>query len=204
MLLANSTSTDWLAGPFFVAAGLLLVAGVAKLLRPGPAARALSSAGLRGSPRIARVLGVVELIVGGACLVRPSRPFAWAMAVTYLAFAGFLSYLMVARVPEASCGCLGRREVPPSWLHVLLNLVAVVTATLAALDPSPGLPALVAKLPLYGVPFLIGGGALGYAAYLTVALLPEVFRTLRPTDAKPEGAVHPRAGLFAFEREARA
>jgi hypothetical protein len=187
-----------------VAAGLLLVAGVAKLLRPDPTARALSSAGLGGSPLIARVLGTVELIVGGACLLRPSPPFAGAMAVAYLAFAGFLSYLIVARVPEASCGCLGRRQVPPSRLHVLLNLVAVVTATLAALDPLPGLPALVAKLPLYGVPFLIGGGALGYAAYLTVALLPEVFRTLRPTDAKPEGAVHPRAGLFAFEREARA
>lgn len=144
----------------------------------------------------------MELIVGSACILQPSRPFSWGMAVTYTAFAGFLSYLIIARVPGASCGCLGRREIPPSRLHVLLNLVAAGTAALVAFQPLPGLLAFVEDLPLYGIPFVIGEVALAYSAYLVVSLLPEVLRPLRPAEGDSDPAQRSGVQVLALNREA--
>ncbi|MFI5051078.1 MAG: hypothetical protein ACHQEA_14570, partial [Gaiellales bacterium] len=60
------------SGPILaVAAGVLVVAGAAKLRRPVPAAEAVTAVGLPGGVAAVRCLAAVEIAVGLACLIDP-------------------------------------------------------------------------------------------------------------------------------------
>ena len=93
-------------------AGLLVLAGLAKLVSPVaghgiPALLGLSDAAVRA-------LGVVELVLGGtALLLRPSRA---ALLVTPIyALLGLFTTLALAAGME-HCGCFGRYAVDPALL----------------------------------------------------------------------------------------
>src|SRR5437867_2348393 len=116
-------SPQVLAAPFFAAAGLLGVAGVAKLRQPGPASDALASAGLPHGVLSVRLLGAGELALAAVCVARPTPLAALAMAGVYAAFAAFLALAKAGAISLSSCGCAGERVVRPSWLHVVLNLL---------------------------------------------------------------------------------
>ena len=174
MTLGSVSLGSAFAVPFFVAAGLLVLAGAAKLLRPEGASRAMAAAGLPRHPLIARGLGSLEIAAGGACLAAPRPGFAAAMAALYLVFAAFLTHLILRRIPGASCGCLGSRDSPPTRVHVLLNLTAAAAGAFAAFDPPPGLVTFTLSLPLHGLPFLVGAACAAYLAYLSVSLLPQI------------------------------
>jgi hypothetical protein len=168
-----------LAAPFFIAAGLLVVSGVGKLVRPAGAASALRSAGLPGGRVVARALGLVEVAVGAAALWRPGPATAAAVVVLYLGFAAFLVRLL--RLGGAtSCGCVGAADAPPSRLHVALDLVAAAVAAGVAVWPVPSVPSAVAGSPLAGVPLVIG--LVGAGALLAVAVVevPRAWRSYRP------------------------
>src|SRR5262245_45815146 len=103
-----------ISGPILaVAAGVLVVSGVAKMRRPAPAAEAISAVGLPGGISAVRCLAAAEILVGLVCLIAPSRAAAAGLAVLYLALAGFV--LAAWRLPEppASCGCMGSDSDPP-------------------------------------------------------------------------------------------
>lgn len=170
---------DYLAGPFFAAAGLLLVAGAAKLRRPDHTSSALAAAALPSRLIFVRGLGAAEVVIGGACLVAPGMASALALFGMYLIFAGFLTHLIAKKVAAASCGCLGRRETPPSRLHIALNLVGCAVGLVVAFTGLPGIFPLAARLPFSGVSFLVGVVGIGYLAYLSVNFLPELFRAVR-------------------------
>ena len=170
------TVTQIAAAPFFIASALLVVSGAAKLARPDPASRALTSAGLPGRRVTARALGAVEVALGATCLAAPGPASAAAMAALYGAFALFLVRLMTVGTPVSSCGCVGAAESPPTVLHVLLNLAAASAGVLATLAPPRALAPFAWSTPLHGVPFVVGGVCAGYLAYLTAARLPEVLR----------------------------
>ncbi|HEX5587182.1 MAG TPA: hypothetical protein VFZ17_07740, partial [Acidimicrobiia bacterium] len=57
-----------LAGPLAIAALLLVVGGIAKARTPTDTARALQSVGIPGSPRLVRVVAVLEALLGVAAL----------------------------------------------------------------------------------------------------------------------------------------
>lgn len=174
-----------LAPPFFVAAGLLVASGLAKVRNPRPAGRALSAAGVPAGATLTRGLGAVEMAAGVLAVAAPTRAVAIAVALLYAAFALFLLRLIRTRDSQASCGCLGAREVRPGLLHVGLNVVGVVTATAAAaaIRPVPGVLEVLRGSPLFGVPAALGLAIAGYLAYLAVAYLPELFFAYR----RPEG-----------------
>src|SRR3546814_7851889 len=65
------------------------------------------------------VLGVAAIVVGGAVLW-------WLVAVSYLAFAGFVLAALRKGTMIGTCGCFGREETPPHWSHVALNVVLAV------------------------------------------------------------------------------
>ncbi|HEV7208315.1 MAG TPA: MauE/DoxX family redox-associated membrane protein [Mycobacteriales bacterium] len=116
-------------------AALLVLTGLAKLRRPEPAGRALRAVGL---PAAGRALGLTEVCLGGAGLISTTRPVLAVIALTYLAFAGFV---IVARRPGsgiASCGCAGQVDAPPTWTHAALD-IGIAGAVLAAVfrPPSP-------------------------------------------------------------------
>src|SRR5436305_14374545 len=108
---------EFVAPVFLVAAGLLVVSGISKLLRPEPGRRALRSAGLPGGRGAVRLLGALEACVGAACLGLAGRVPALLLGATYAAFAGFLVRLR-SKGAEGSCGCVGARDTPASLLHV--------------------------------------------------------------------------------------
>ena len=77
---------DLAAGPFLAAAGLLVVAGVPKLLDPLPLVRALRAAGMPAGRHLVRAFAAAEVAVGGWALVAPGRLAAALVAAAYLVF----------------------------------------------------------------------------------------------------------------------
>lgn len=110
--------------PAYLTAALLLGgAALAKLRRPEPAAAALSV-----SPSVVRAASVVELGVAVLMVARPALGGPLGCAL----FLG-LAALVVAQLRRGatrSCGCLGSAELPPSRLHVAVN-VALAGCALA-------------------------------------------------------------------------
>ena len=172
---------DVLAAPYFAAALVLALAGASKLRRPGPPSRALRAAGMPSARWLVRCLAVVELAVAVGALAFPRTLAAVALGTVYLGFAAFLGRMLVRGTPQATCGCLGERDLPPSALHVALNLTAAGAAigVAATGGPAAGATAFVTGLPLDGAPFLVGAGLLAFLAYLAAAYLPEAFAAFR-------------------------
>jgi hypothetical protein len=170
---------------------LLVAGGASKLRRPDPGARALVAVGVAGGSAAARLVGAIELCVGTAALLAPGAGTAGPVAFVYLLFAAFVAAVAAGRLPTTSCGCLGQQEIPASWLHVTLDLVAAVVALLAALWPPRSLLSIIRGLPLAGVPAITGVALIGYLSYLAVSYVPELFFSYRRparTIARAEGA----------------
>jgi len=161
------------AAPYFVAAALLGVGGLAKLRRPDAAAGALGAAGVRGGRRLARSGGVVELAVATAAIVDPGPLTAGLLAGTFALFALLLVRLLRS-APDAPCGCFGAPEETASRVHVALDLAAAAVAALAVVVVPPAPAALAGSLPAAGIPYLACLAAGTYAAYLASTLLPSV------------------------------
>jgi hypothetical protein len=168
-----------LAAPFFLACGLLVASGIAKLIRPAPAVAALRSAGLRGGRAGAAAVGLGEAGVGVVALWRPGQLAAGAVAAIYLAFAAFLVRLL-RRGGASTCGCLGGREAPPTRLHVALDLVAAGVAAAVAAWPVPGLVTVVNRSPLAAVPLVVGLVAAGALLVVALVEVPRAWSSYRP------------------------
>jgi Methylamine utilisation protein MauE len=173
--VASTARLDLLTPTFFAVASLLIVSGVAKLKTPGPARAALGVLHLPSRPSIVRGVGLVEIGIGMWCLFGPSATSALLLALLYAAFAGFIAVLMRSANRVTSCGCVGGRDSPPSLVHFVVNTVAAAIAAVLATAPPAGVLATAARLPVGGVPFLVGTGLIAYLAHLTVTYLPAVF-----------------------------
>jgi hypothetical protein len=115
-----------------IAACVLGVAGLQKLRAPATADAALRAQGIRAPAGAARLLGVVELGVAWAAIVG-WRAGHGAMALLYLAFAGFL---LRAIRHHAPCGCLGRDDSPATSTQAGLDVAFAISAALAlAVEP---------------------------------------------------------------------
>ena len=185
---------DTLAPPFFLAAGLLGLAGSVKMMSPDATAQAIIDAGLPGSRAVARGVGAVELCVGAWALVAPAAGGAVACGALYLAFAGFLGYVLVARPEAGSCGCAGPTPVPPSRLHATMNVLAALAAFGFAATATPSLAAWLDPLGWAAVPVVLGTILAGWLAVVAVTAVPQAFRAWAPPehdhDAEPHGHGH--------------
>ena len=153
-----------LDGAFWVVSLVLLASGVTKLLDPAPLGAALVELGVlpAGEPArgalAGRVLGAVELLVGGAALVVGGRLTAVLVMLSYLVFTVIVAASW--RRGLRSCGCFGASSSPPTALHVALNAVSTCVALGAVVAPAPAVadgldastwnPALVVVLVLAG------------------------------------------------------
>jgi hypothetical protein len=160
------------AGPFAIAAALLLAGGLLKAVRPTDTANALRTVGLPGSPRLVRIGAGGEVIVGAAALAFGDPISAALVAASYAAFTVFVLVALRRNAPIASCGCFGKADTPPSTLHVVINLFAVAAASAVAFASPAGLGDVVRSQPLAGVPFLLlVASGVGFS-YLTLSSLP--------------------------------
>ncbi len=155
-----------------VAAGLLVVAGVAKVCHPQGAQRVIEFLGFPLDIRGVQLLGAAEAGLGVAAIVSGVRWVAVAVAIAFGCFALIASWLLSSRADLPSCGCLGSLDTPPSLVHVVLGLLGVGAASAAALATPVRLDEYLSSLPLLGVPFLITVSAGVAAAALAMAYVP--------------------------------
>lgn len=142
-------------GPAAVAAAVLLLAGGAKVIRPGDTWRALESAGVPGGPALVRTGALAEAALGAWALgwAHPA-----AMILVALSYAGFTTFLVVAmarKLPISSCGCFGEPDVPPTKVHVGVDVAAGVAAVGAAISEAPSVAAILGDQPWAGVPYAL-------------------------------------------------
>ncbi len=182
------TGAGIVAAPFFVASTILALGGVAKVREPEHLSQVLRVTELPSRLAFVRIVGCFELAAGVAALIRPDVWTGTAVSALYALFALFLVWVIARKVPVSSCGCLGARETPPSLIHVVLNLGAVAAAVTVASGIRPaGLVSFLAHLSYLGVPFVIGASAIGYLAYLSVALLPTALSSYTRTANTADG-----------------
>lgn len=166
----------------WIAAGVLVAAGVAKLRRPTGTASALHLVRLPASTALARVLGAGEVVIGLTALLVGGR---WAAATVAGAYAAFTLVSARGRTrPEAPCGCFGDSTAPLTTTHVVVNAVLAVTVTVAAVVAAPGVAAATADSPAL---LLAAAVAIGTAAALVAATLttvPVLARQLTPASEK--------------------
>lgn len=174
---------DTIAPVPILAAACLVASGLAKLRTPGPTAQVLSDVGAPAPLAVSRLVGVTELAVGAWAVLDGGRSAWLAVAVCYLAFAGFL-WLVLRRVPAAgSCGCAGTKEVPPSRLHLALDLFAAASCVVAAWVGVPGAVTWTLDLGLAAIPVLLGLTLAGWLAVVVVSEAPVAWRAwTRPPD----------------------
>ncbi len=168
------------------AALLLVVAGVAKLLRPADGFAGL--VGLRTRPVVVRLIGVMEAAAGTAALMAGGLA-AWMVGLLYAAFA--MVVLRAVLAGADSCGCFGRLDAPPSKIHVAGNLTLAAMSFIAAGATSPPVPALVQAAgasPATGV-------ALAVVVVLLAGLVLVAFTAL-PEALAARSSGGGRAGLF--------
>jgi hypothetical protein len=173
-------TADALAPICFLAAGLLLGSGIVKLLQPQATAQALLDADLPGSRTLARAIGCVEIVVGAWALAAPSAGGALALGAVYLAFATFLAYVLQAHPDAGSCGCAGSTPVPPSRLHLTLDIIAAGCAFAYALTAAPSAAAWVDGLGAAAVPVVGGLVLAGWLVVVAVTQAPTAFRAWQP------------------------
>jgi hypothetical protein len=108
-----------------VAAAVLAYAGGAKLFDPTMTAGALRAMGVPASEWLVRAVAAV--VWGGGAL--------WALVgLSYTLFAGFVVLALASGRPIGSCGCFGRVDIPPTWLHVVVNASLGAVASIEALE----------------------------------------------------------------------
>jgi len=103
---------------------LLVITGVAKLLRPHDVEKALRALRLPTFAGAGLIIGAFEVAVGvGALFFQAALIIQTAL---YLIFAVWVVVALRREVPLASCGCLGRDDTPPTFAHIVLNFMAVI------------------------------------------------------------------------------
>jgi hypothetical protein len=173
---------DTIAPPFFLAAALLLVSGALKIVRPRATAQALLDVGLPGSGVVARGLGAAEVTAASWAILAPAAGGALALAIVYLGFATFLAYVLRAHPDAGSCGCAGTRAVPPSVLHLTLDVVAVLVGVRYAVASGPAAPGWIAGLGPGAVLVVAGLAIAAWLAVVAVAEVPPAWRAWAPPE----------------------
>jgi hypothetical protein len=186
---------EMLAGPFTIAAVVLLAAGARKLLDPAPTRGALREMGLPWRGPVVPVLATAEVATGVVALAVGTWWTAAALAAWYAAFAVFVAVALRRETPLSSCGCLGSPDTPPSVAHLGLDVVFAATAVAVAVAPYGALDAVLADQAWWGIPFLLWVGIGVYVSYLLLAVLPltlEAAHRVRPGRAGPPERISAR------------
>ena len=162
------------SGPFLIAAVLLAAAGIAKAIDPTMTVGALRKFGFPVSSGAVRSLGLIEALLAAAAAVTGAPALAIGVGGSYLLFSAFVVIARARRLPIGSCGCFGRVDTPPSWLHVAVNLGAAASALAVAARDGGGLAATLDHQPLAGLPFVALIGVGSYAAFTALTVVPQL------------------------------
>lgn len=165
-----------MTGLHAAAAVLLVIAGLAKVVHPRPTADMLGTLGLPGVPALATGIGVGEFVLGLLALVVGGPVLAVAVGLVYVGFA--LVVLRALAVGAPSCGCFGRDDTPPSWIHVVGDMVFAVASFVAAAGSTP--LEVMDDQPAGGIPFVIVVGLVAGLAVVAFTALPAALEARHP------------------------
>ncbi len=115
-------------------------------------------------------------MVGIGAVVTGWPPPAALVAVAYAAFAGFVGAALRRGAPIQSCGCFGTDDLPPTRIHLVVDIVASVVAGAAAVTRVDGIGTVLADQPWAGVPFLALVAITTWFLYLLLTALPAALR----------------------------
>lgn len=166
------------------AAVLLVIAGAAKVIRPTTTAALIEVFGAfpRGSAagtRLARALGLAEITLGIAALLSDVAALRVVVGVLYVVFA--TAMWRAISVGAESCGCFGRVDVPPTWLHVFGNLTLAVCSFGAVAGRSP--LEVMEDQPAAGVGFVAAVGVLAGLELVVFTALPDALEARKSARA---------------------
>lgn len=160
-----------LLAPFLAVAGVVVVAGAAKAVRPADTARALRQLGWPGSPRLVRCLGAFEFVLGVCAAISGNRIAALLLALSYLGFTAFIAIALRRGGAVSSCGCFGRPDTPPTVSHLLVVVAGALVSVAVAVRPGAGLTAVTG---VRGVVVVLLAGIAAWLAVLSMTLLPRL------------------------------
>jgi hypothetical protein len=168
-----------LLGLYLVGCGLLAVAGVLKVARPGDNALALTglwpSVSLARARATVRILAGAEAVLGGVGLAFPNAGAAAAVALSYAAFVGVVSYARRRGGPLATCGCFGTPDTPPTKTHAAIDAVLAAGAGVyAGAGSGAWLPSVLRHQYGRGIPLLVASALCGWLAFLAMVRLPRL------------------------------
>lgn len=169
-----------LAGPFVIFAALLALGGLFKAIDPDDTSYALLAMGLPHAGLLVRVGGAVEVVIGVGALAVGGPVFAVLVALSYLAFAGFVVIARRSGSPISSCGCFGKVDTPPSAVHVIIDLVAACVAVIVAISgDTVALFDVLGDQPFLGIPFVLLAVTGIYLVFLSFTALPKTLVAAR-------------------------
>ena len=188
-----------LIGLFLIAAGLLVLAGLAKALRPDDTARALLElapegitrhASLRSARAVVRVGAIAETAIGVWALVQPLPVSVALVASSYALFTVVVFYARLHEGALATCGCFGRPDTPATWFHVAVNALLAVAAVTVALQTTSGatMHTLLSHQPWAGFPLFFVSGVGLYLTYLVLSPLATLEGARRLVRSRPAEA----------------
>ncbi len=171
--------TAW-GGPYLGACVLLAFAGGAKVREPAATQRVLRSLArsrLSVPNWAVRAGGLAEFLVGAGALVTSSATPAAAVALCYLAFAGFVAVSLASGAGDSGCGCFGGggADVPVGPLHISVNLALATAALVVA--AGGGLSATGMERVMVS----LLGGLLAWVVYQVLVPLPRLMAAVRLT-----------------------
>ncbi len=169
-----------LTSVFLAAAGLLAIAGIAKIARPAATRQALRTQGLPARVSLVRLIGVAEVLVAVAALLE-LRYGAVLLAFSYAGFTVFVAAALVRRRPLSSCGCFAEPDVPPTPLHVGVTTVLAVCSGAVAAGSGGGVPDLLGGPLPTAFAAAAAAALIGWLSYLVLAELPRLIAALTPS-----------------------
>ncbi len=168
-----------LSGPLFVALVVLTLGGVLKIVRPDDTANAMRAMGLPSHRALVRSMGGAEVALGLSTLVWAMPILAFAVAVAYVAFAGFVLLALRRGLSIQSCGCFGRVDTPPSAAHLAVNLSAAATAVGWAVTADRSFVSQLGDHLAEGIPLLVLSLVGVYLVYVALTAFPETMAEVR-------------------------
>lgn len=173
---------DAITALYASAAVVLVIAGAAKVVRPATTAALMEMLGavLRTSvpgTLLARALGLAEITLGITTLLTDVAAFRVVVGVLYVVFA--LAVRRAISVGATSCGCFGRVDAPPTWLHVFGNLALAACSFGAVAGRSP--LEVMEEQPAAGVGFVAAVGVLAGLELVAFTALPGARKSARVT-----------------------
>ena len=173
---------DAITALYASAAVVLVIAGAAKVVRPATTAALLEMLGafLRGSvagTHLARALGFAEITLGIAALLTNVAALCVVVGVLYVVFA--IAVWRAISVGAESCGCFGRVDAPPTWLHVFGNLALAACSFGAVAGRSP--LEVMEDQSAAGVGFVAAVGVLAGLELVVFTALPEALEARKST-----------------------